>query len=184
MSEFVLFMPENFNEDEEPSDDILWQVKYKLHGDGFTANVYLYDIINQDITDTFTLEAVETNMYEMGLEKVFDFPFAKEYVFEDDFGILFSATATALDLHGFENKLKINKKFAKIIFDDLKLPLQGKMHPEKFLRLLGKSIDFSEEKYEQYDKNFDLLLELENICNRCLQYETNIEWKIINEVMK
>ena len=184
MSKFVIFNPENYIDEEEPDNDILWKVDYKLHSEGFSANVYFFDAIQKEITDTFPLEVLEQNMMELGMEKVFDFPYAKEYVFEDEFGILFSAVIRALDLHSYENKVKINKKFADILFEDLDLPFNGSMHPEKFLRKIASSIDFSDKKYESYDKNFNILLELENLCDRCLQYESNIEWKLIDEVIK
>lgn len=181
MGKYVLFTPEHLCMNEEPDESCLWKVDYKIKTDeNRSLNVYICNL-DLGIMDTYPLSYLEKNMDEMGMEKIYDFPFCKEYIFTDNLGLTFIATLTALDMNGSKNSLKLKKKFAELIIQDLDLPREGKMHPEKFLRRLSSKLDFSEKKYEAYDKNFDTLLELENLCSKCLQYETNLEWKIINE---
>jgi len=181
MAKYKINITTNYIEKEEP-DDVLWKINFNIKSeDKIDLKIYVYDLATDTLNDSFPLKYLEKSMHEMGMEKIYDFPFCKEYIFTDNLGLTFIATLTALDMNGSKNSLKLKKKFAELIIQDLDLPREGKMHPEKFLRRLSGKLDFSEKKYEAYDKNFDTLLELENLCSKCLQYETNLEWKIINE---
>jgi len=185
MSKYIIFHPANQISKDEPGNEILWTVDFNLKsGEDTNIKIYIYDFLEGQIENCYPLTYIEQNLYEMGMEKKYDFPYKKEFYFVDQLGMEFIATLTALDINGFESTVKLKKKFAQVLLKDMNLPPEGNLHPERFLRSLSSFIDLSDEKYELYENNFDDLLDLENLCDRCLQYETNIEWKIINEVIK
>ena len=51
------------------------------------------------------------------------------------------------------------------------------MHPEKFYKKLITVIDLSEVILDE-DVILSALLQLEEICESCVQYESNIEWRL------
>lgn len=185
MAKYIYFYPKNYIQKEKPNNEVLWKINFNIISDDkLDLKIYVYDLVTDTLNDSFPLAYLEKSMNEMGMQKIYDFPYKKEYLFSDPKGMSFTATLTALDLDGFVNEIKLKKKFAEILLTDMKLSLEGDLHPERFMRKMSTCIDLSDSKYKLYERNFDDLLELENLCDTCLQYETNIEWKIINEVVK
>ena len=185
MAKYTLFHPKNQIEQDEPKNDVLWRLNFNLKTeDKVDFKIYVYDLFEDSVNDCFPLPYLEKSMNELGMEKIYDFPFKKEYSFVDQNGLEIIATLTALDLNGFDNGVKLTKKLADVLLKDMKLPTEGELHPERFMRKLSTYIDLSDKKYDTYERNFDSLLELENLCDKCLQYETNIQWQLINEVVK
>lgn len=177
MSQHIIFKPENYQEKNEPDPDTLWKVKYTLQAEDIDLPVYILNI-SEDIidVDAYPLSYLENNFKLLNMKKIFDFPFSKEYVFEDDFSMSFTATLTALDIGACVNEIKIPKKFCSKFLKDLKLPESGKLHPARFHNLLLAYLDMSDSKYNKYDKYINHLTDLEDLCFNCIEYEKNIEW--------
>jgi hypothetical protein len=51
------------------------------------------------------------------------------------------------------------------------------MHPEKFYNKMTSILDLTEEEMENEAFVLQTLLELENLCEECVKYESFIEWK-------
>jgi hypothetical protein len=60
----------------------------------------------------------------------------------------------------------------------MKLPMFGKMHPEKFHKKLVQFIDLSQNDTALVENIFEALTELEDLCTECISYESFIEWKV------
>ena len=56
---------------------------------------------------------------------------------------------------------------------------KGTMHPEKFHLKMLEYVDLSDDRYLVEEEVSEVLYELENLCESCLQYESSIEWKPI-----
>ena len=187
MAKYIHFFPQDQIDQDEPGKEILWKIDFSLKPEDEKDKdfkISVYDLSTGYLNDSFPLTYLERSMDEMGMEKIYDYPYKKEYYFIDEYGLKIIATLTAMDINGMSSSVKITKKFAEILLTDMSLPLEGSKHPERFLRSLSSFVDFSDKKYDMYERNFDNLLELENLCDKCLRYETNIQWKIINEVIK
>jgi hypothetical protein len=52
------------------------------------------------------------------------------------------------------------------------------MHPEKFYVKLISLLDLSNAEFTLENNIFDVLLELEIICEECVKYENFIEWRV------
>lgn len=186
MDKYVVFFPENFKEKEEPDPTTLWKVKYSLHSNDIEYPLYIVELCeNKYSVNAYPLEYLTNGMEEIGLILKHDYPFAKEYIYQDKYNVLFTATLLALDIGCYDNKVKIKRKFANKILKDMKLPENGILHPEKFHKRLIELLDLSEKKYKDDTEEYiDNLINLENLAIRCLEYETMIEWNNIVEVNK
>lgn len=186
MLNYTVFYPENYKEKEEPDDTTLWKVKYSLSSDTIDFPVYIVELCDNVYSErAFPLSYLQTNLEEIGLTLKHDYPFAKEYIYEDKYNVLFTATLIALDIGCYNNLIKMPSKFSKKILEDMNLPETGKYHPEKFHKKLVELLDLSEKKYQLDTEDYiNKLIDLENLALRCLEFETMIEWNNIIEVKK
>ena len=103
----------------------------------------------------------------------------KRFVDDND-DALFTATISALDINKFNNEVLVKIKVAKEILSTMNLNENGSMHPEKFHNKMIEYVDLSEEEFVKKEDISQYLYDLETLCERCLQYESNIEWKSIS----
>jgi hypothetical protein len=87
-------------------------------------------------------------------------------------------TIKANDIATNYNQIIVNKSLAKKVLDELGLPLFGKMHPEKFYKKLVTFLDLSNVEFTLENNVFDILLELEILCEECVKYESFVEWRV------
>ena len=87
-------------------------------------------------------------------------------------------TIQAKDLNTTFNQIIIPKSIARDILSEMKLPMFGKMHPEKFHNKLVQYIDLSQDDTALVENIFEALTELEDLCTECISYESFIEWKV------
>ena len=87
-------------------------------------------------------------------------------------------TIQAKDLNTNFNQIIIPKNIAKDILNEMKLPMFGKMHPEKFHNKLVQYIDLSQDDTALVENIFEALTELEDLCTECISYESFLEWKV------
>lgn len=186
MFNYTFFYPENYREKDEPDDTTLWKVKYSLSSDIIDFPAYIVELCDNVYSDkAFSLEYLQKNLEEIGLKLKHDYPFAKEYIYEDKYNVLFIATLIAQDIGGYNNLIKIPSEFSQKILEDMNLPEAGRYHPEKFHKKLVELLDLSEKKYQLDTEDYiNSLIDLENLTLRCLEYETMIEWNNIIEVIK
>jgi hypothetical protein len=76
------------------------------------------------------------------------------------------------------NQIIIPKNIARDILNEMKLPMFGKMHPEKFHKKLVQFIDLSQNDTALVENIFEALTELEDLCTECISYESFLEWKV------
>ncbi len=188
MSKTILFCPSEYKIRDEPDKFTLWQVHYKLHDsikfvnketNSIPSNVL--DLIDVDISESLPLNKWEEEFGKLGLEIYLDFPFAKEFVYRDNEEILFSATLYAMDLNRYDNEIEMGYKIAEKILSEMNYSSKGKAHPEKFYNKLVTTIDLSDKQFVEKVEYSVALMLLEELCHRCLQFEKDIEWKIISE---
>jgi glutaredoxin 2 len=87
-------------------------------------------------------------------------------------------TIQAKDLNTNFNQIIIPKNIARDILNEMKLPMFGKMHPEKFHKKLVQFIDLSQNDTALVENIFEALTELEDLCTECISYESFLEWKV------
>ena len=121
----------------------------------------------------------EKDFKELNLYLIYDYSYAKEYAYFVDNQPVLTATLMALDLNRFNNQVVIKQKVAKKLLNQMKLRNKGAMHPEKFHTKMLEYVDLSDERYLVEEEVSEVLYELENLCECCLQYESSIEWKPI-----
>jgi hypothetical protein len=107
-----------------------------------------------------------------------DFPYCKEYAWDYFMPDAVRITIQAKDLNTNFNQIIIPKVIARDILNEMKLPMFGKMHPEKFHKKLVQYIDLSQSNSSLVDNIFEALTELEDLCTECISYESFIEWKV------
>ena len=86
-------------------------------------------------------------------------------------------TINAQDINANHTKIIVSKSLAKVILGQMGMDSIGKMHPEKFYKKMTSILDLSEE-IENEAFVLQTLLELENLCEECVKYESFIEWKV------
>lgn len=186
MSKCFLFSPLNFEYSEEPEANTLWQVKYKVHKT-YTAALDILELLPEAIDEYASVSCVEglsldkwqTLFEELNLEIIYDFPFVKEYALYDNDQVAFTATIYAMDLSRFENELEVDMKIGEDFLSEMNYTFKGNVHPEKFYNKMIETIDLCDKSSSELLEYSIFLLLLEQLCHRCLQYEKNIEWKII-----
>jgi hypothetical protein len=188
MSKAILFTPSEYKINNEPDKYTLWQVHYKLHdsikfvnNETNTIPTDILKLIDVELAESLPLDKWEEEFGKLDLDIYLDFPFAKEYVFRDQENILFSATLYAMDLNRYDNEVEMAYKIAEKILTEMNYSSKGKAHPEKFYKKLVTTIDLSDKQFTEKVEYSVALMLLEELCHRCLQFEKDIEWKLISE---
>lgn len=179
MSKYIIFYPSDLDMKDEPKETVLWEVKYKLHDSILGLPDILTNLLKQEMTKTYPLSFWHNEFVNMNMQLIYDYIYAKEYAYFVDNIPVFTATVTALDLNRFNNEVVLKQKIAKKILKDMKLKYNGSMHPEKFHKKMYTLVDLSEEEFISEETMADAVINLEYLCEKCLQYESPIEWKTI-----
>lgn len=179
MTNYVLFQPHNFVYKEEPDETVLWQVNYHLRKNIIDLPQHIASLMSLKFPQSYPLKYWESEFSKLNLSLLFDYPYAKEYGYFVDNNIVFTATITAQDLSGFCNEVLVDRKIAKKFLVEMKLKAKGSMHPEKFYNKLVTSLDLSLKSVKNEDEYVESLCFLEELCEKCLQYESFVEWKNI-----
>jgi len=180
MAKHVIFSPSDLPKEETIGDNILWSAKIKI-ADEFKSIVpssILKTVDNNKEQICYPLKYWEKEFGNLNFKLVFDFPYCKEYVWHHQDDEALRVTIKANDIAADFNQIVINKALAKKILDELSLPLFGKMHPEKFYKKLVAFLDLSHVEFTLENNVFDVLLELEYLCEECVKYENFIEWRV------
>lgn len=181
MKKYILFSPRDIDLSDQPSDTVLWEVKYKVHQTIVGLPEEILDVLDESKSAPLPLKKWHEEFDALGLEILYDFPYMKEYaILDDDDKPLFTATLSALDINKFNNEVVIKINLASRLLNTMKLKQQGSMHPEKFHNKMVELIDLSDEEFILSEDVSRFLYDLESLCERCMQYESNIEWKSIS----
>lgn len=181
MKKYILFSPKDIDQNDEPKDSVLWEVKYKVHQTIQGLPKEVLDVLDDSKSTPLPCKKWHEELIPLGLEMLYDFPYMKEYgILDDNDDALFTATISALDINKFNNEVLVKIKVAKEILSTMDLKENGCMHPEKFHKKMIEYVDLSEEEFIKKEDISKYLFDLETLCERCLQYESNIEWKSIS----
>ena len=181
MKRFILFTPQDVDYSDNPSDTVLWQVKLKVYKNLLDLPEIICLLLKSPEDIALPLAKWQEDFENIGLELIYDYPFAKEYaVLDEENNPLFTATLSALDINKYNNELLIKLRTGSDILKSMNLKEKGSMHPEKFHNKMVEFVDLSDESYIKTEDISNFLFDLEELCERCLQYETNIEWKTIS----
>lgn len=179
MKKHVVFFPSDINSEEEPNANVLWSANFNLSEEyKFTLPSTLIQAVTKDYkTISYPLSWWQNEFKKLSFVLDIDYPYAKEFVWSWENSEALRVTIKANDINSCSKTSIIPRKVAKIILDELQLGLSGSMHPEKFYKKIISLIDLSD-TIEDTDKVLAALLELEDICESCVQYESNIEWRL------
>lgn len=181
MKKFILFSPVDLDYSDSPPETVLWQVKLKIVENVLDLPESFCELIQNQNSVALPLDNWIEKFESIGLSLLYDYPYAKEYAVIDEHNQpILTATLTALDINKFNNELLIKVKTGSKILQSMNLGIKGSMHPEKFHHKMLELVDLSEESFIKSEDVSSFLFELEELCERCLQYETNIEWKTIS----
>ena len=181
MKKFILFTAKDLDYSDSPPDTVLWQIKLKIVENILDLPQDVCKLLQNTEHVAFPLKKWQEDLENIGLELIYDYPYAKEYaVLDDNENPLLTATLTALDINKFNNELLVKLRTGSEILKTMNLTTKGCMHPEKFHNKMVEFVDLSEESYVKSEEISSFLFDLEELCERCLQYETNIEWKTIS----
>jgi hypothetical protein len=181
MKKYILFSPKDIDLNDEPKDSVLWEVKYKVHQTISGLPKEILDALDDSKSTPLPCKKWNEEFVELGLELLYDFPYMKEYgILDENDAALFTATLSALDINKFNNEVLVKIKIANEILSTMNLKETGCMHPEKFHNKMIEYVDLSEEEFILKEDISKYLFDLETLCERCLQYESNIEWKSIS----
>lgn len=179
MTDYVLFQPHNFVYKEEPDETVLWRVSYHLRKNIIDLPEHISSLMSLNFPQTYPIKYWEEEFKKLNLSLLFDYPYAKEYGYFVDNFVVFTATLTAQDLSSFHNEVLIDKKIARRFLRQMRLSRTGFMHPEKFYNRLITKVDLSLKKEEDEEELVEALCFLEELCEKCMQYESFLEWKNI-----
>ena len=180
MAKHVIFQPSDLPDNEEVSDNVLWSAKFKI-ADEFKdiVPVGIFKTVNNSKdTVTYPLKYWQKEFTSLNFKLEFDFPYSKEYAWYHEDNEALRVTIKANDIATNYNQLILPKNIAKKILDELSLPMFGKMHPEKFYTKLVTFLDLSLVEFTLENNIFDILLELEILCEECIKYENFVEWRV------
>lgn len=181
MKKFILFTPQDIDYSDDPPDTVLWQVKLKIVENILNLPEDICSMLQSSDTAAFPLKKWQEEFDNIGLQLIYDYPYAKEYaVLDDNDKPLLTATLTALDINKFNNELLVKLRTGTKILKSMNLNIRGSMHPEKFHNKMVEFVDLSDDSFIKTEDISSFLFDLEELCERCLQYETNIEWKTIS----
>jgi hypothetical protein len=179
MKKHVVFFASDINSEEEPNPNVLWAANFNLSEEyKFSLPTNLLQAVTQDYkTISYPLVWWQNEFQKLSFELDIDYAYAKEYTWHWQDVEALRVTIKANDINSCSNQIIIPRKIAKIILTEMKLGLSGSMHPEKFYGKLITVIDLSEIILDE-DVILSALLQLEEICESCVQYESNIEWRL------
>lgn len=173
----IHFFPHN-SEEEVIGAEILWMMTYKKTS---VKNEYLVDFLEKRIGIAYPLSfwIDRINCYEE-INYGVDYPYKKHLVFYDDFeNEHLNVTLTALDVNAENHSCTHPYEVAKSLLLALKLPIEGNMHAEKFYHKLKLFCEKSSYDANKLKGLVVLLSTLEQLCEHCVKYESEIEWKVI-----
>jgi hypothetical protein len=179
MAKYIVFKPCDLSDDEEPSSSILWKAKFSI-AEKFQELIpeSIFTLIDQkDKAISYPIAYWESEFKKLKFKKIYDFPFAKEFIWELEDELALTITINAQDINANHTKIIVSKSLAKVILGQMGMDSIGKMHPEKFYKKMTSILDLSEE-IENEAFVLQTLLELENLCEECVKYESFIEWKV------
>lgn len=178
MSKHVVFQPVDLGDD-EVKDTVLWSATFHIHPEiEPTLPQEMLALINSKNTINYPLAYWQKEFTNLGFVLDMDFPYCKEYAWDYYMPDAVRITIKAKDLNTNFNQIIVPKTIARDILNEMKLPLFGKMHPEKFHKKLVQYIDLSQSDLNLTDNIFEALTELEDLCAECISYESFIEWKV------
>lgn len=180
MAKHVIFQPSDLPDSDEISENILWSAKFKI-AEEFKDTVP--DSIFKSINNTkdpvsYPLKYWQKEFSSLKFKLEYDFPYSKEYVWYYLDNEALRVTIKANDIATNNNQIILPKHLGKKILDELSLPMFGRMHPEKFYKKLITFLDLSNVEFTLENNVFDVLLELEILCEECVKYENFIEWRV------
>jgi hypothetical protein len=179
MAKYIVFKPSDLNDDEVPSSSILWRAKFSI-AEKFQELIpaSIFELIDQkDKHISYPIAYWESEFKKLNFKKIYDFPFAKEFIWELEDELALTITINAQDINANHTKIIVSKSIAKVILGQMGMDSFGKLHPEKFYNKMTSILDLSEEEMENEAFVLQTLLELENLCEECVKYESFIEWK-------
>lgn len=173
---YILFYPKDID-DEEPKDTVLWKCTFRIHKD-MKLPEEIQEMVDEKDHPPLPLSKWEGAFYNLHL--LYDFTYAKEYVYLVDNVPVFTVSLLALDINRENNQIVVKEKLAEKILNQMSLKLKGSMHPEKFYKKLINEVDLSEDTLLREEDVTDIMLNLECLCEQCLHYESPIEWKPVS----
>lgn len=179
MNNYIIFYPKDIDSNDEPKDTVLWEVKYHLHSSMLGLPDYILSLLEEEQKVALPLTKWHYEFSQLNMQIIYDYVYAKEYAYFVDNMPLFTATISALDINRFNNQIVVKQKMGKKLLKEMKLRNQGAMHPEKFHKKMIELTDISDEQFLMHEDICDALLNLESLCQKCVQYESMIEWKSI-----
>jgi hypothetical protein len=179
MKKHVVFFASDINSEEQPNPNVLWAANFHMSDEyKFTLPENLLQAVTKDYkTISYPLAWWKKEFEKLSFELDIDYPYAKEYIWSWAQIEALRVTIKAHDINSCSNQIIIPRKIAKIILSEMHLGLAGSMHPEKFYNKLIDVMDLSEMILDA-DTVLDNLLQLEEICESCVKYESNIEWRL------
>ena len=171
---YILFYPQETDDLDTPSNNVLWKAEYKVAAD---LPSELISMVEEKEPPPLPLHVWEEKLEDY--ELLFDYNYVKEYVYYLDNVPILQVELTALDINRENNQIVVKEKLAKKILNQMNLSIKGSLHPEKFYKKLINYVDLSDETLLKEDDATNIMLNLENLCEQCLQYESKIEWKIV-----
>ena len=173
----IHFFPHN-TEEEIVSPEILWMMTYKKTG---VKNDYLIEFLEKRIGIAYPLSfwLDKINCYEE-INYGVDYPYKKYLVFYDhDNEEYLNITLTALDINSENHSCTHPVKNASALLSSINLPIEGLMHAEKFYYKLKAYCELISYDVKKIGGLKVMLSTLEALCEHCVKYECEIEWKVI-----
>ena len=102
MAKYIVFKPCDLNDDEEPSSSILWKAKFSI-GEKFQELIpeSIFTLIDQkDKQISYPIAYWESEFNKLKFKKIYDFPFAKEFIWEFENELALTITINAFTFFG------------------------------------------------------------------------------------
>lgn len=84
MKRYILFTPQDFDYSDNPSDTVLWQVKLKVYENILDLPDVSSSMLKTPENLALPLCKWQEDFENIGLELIYDYPFAKEYAVLDE----------------------------------------------------------------------------------------------------
>jgi hypothetical protein len=179
MNHYIIFYPKDIDYNDEPKETVLWEVKYNADSSIIELPDYILNLLQSEQKEAYPINKWHDEFTNLGMQLIYDYVYAKEYAYFMNNTPFFTATLSALDLNRFNNQIVVKIKVGRKLLKEMKLKNQGIMHPEKFHKKMIELTDISEKQFLIHEEICDTLINLENLCEKCVQYESLIEWKSI-----
>lgn len=180
MAKHVIFQPTDLPKEDTVNENVLWSASFKIAEEykDIVPDGIFKSINNTKDPITYPLKYWEKEFETLKFQKEYDFPYCKEYVWHYNTEEALRVTIKANDIATNSNQIIVNKSLAKKVLEELGLPMFGQMHPEKFYKKLVTFLDLSNVEFTLENNIFDILLELEILCEECVKYESFVEWRV------